>query len=40
MDDTRISKQFFLYTGRGRRDIGYPRKSWKAEAGIILFHSS
>jgi hypothetical protein len=31
MDDIRIAKQGFHYRPRGRRDVGRPRKRWKAE---------
>jgi hypothetical protein len=31
MDDTRILKQAFCYTQRGRSNIGHLRKGWEAE---------
>jgi hypothetical protein len=37
MDDVRVSKQSFLYTGRGSRNIGRPRKRWEAESNIAIF---
>jgi hypothetical protein len=33
MDETRTPNQALLYTLRGRRSIGSPRKRWKAETG-------
>lgn len=34
---TKLPKQSFLYTPRGKIDIGHPRKRWEAETGAGRF---
>jgi hypothetical protein len=38
MNATKLPKQSFLYTPRGKIDIDHPRKRWEVETGAGRFH--